>query len=94
MSNIGSRKGIVRISEELLNEMYTNDKLRQTVFSNLVIIRAEFHYISGMLEYHCVSPLFDELTMPGIVIPVYTLDVTREKDGKYVISAQKEQYSC
>ena len=94
MSNIVGRKGIVRISEELLNEMYTNGNLRQAVFSNLVIIRAEFHYISGILEYHCVSPLFDELTIPGVVIPVYTLNTTREKDGKYVISAQKEQYSC
>lgn len=51
------------------------------MFSNFVIIRAEFLYVMNKIEYTAFSPLFREVEQ-GEVVPTYHIVVTEERDKK------------
>lgn len=46
------------------------------IFSNFVIVRAEYIIEKGVIEYVALSPLFDAIG-EGLQPPYYELDVTR-----------------
>lgn len=71
------RRGSFKIGRELLDD--ATDELFEFM-SNFLILRAEYHYINGYIEYHAVSPLFD-LTDMDTIIPEYDFEITKRKDG-------------
>lgn len=89
MNSIESRKGIIRVSERVFREILGNKALRDEFCKNIVVSKAEFIYTENLFEYHCYSPLFEELTLPGIVIPRYEIVVNQTSEKLYKISAIK-----
>jgi len=69
-SEIRDRKGIFVISRTLLEDC---PDLVMKVMSKVIIFRAEFMFDKDAIEYHAVSPWFNEISL-GFEAPYYTVE--------------------
>jgi len=77
-----SRKGKFKVSID-----YTgNDELLLEFMSNFLIVRAEYRYDTGVIEYSAVSKLFEPVD-EGYEVPEYEFIINKEKGGKLDIKA-------
>jgi len=73
------RRGKFDVSRKLMEMCVNNEWLRECLFSNFVIVRAEFLYMEDKVEYTAFSPLFREVN-DGEETPKYSVIVTEERD--------------
>lgn len=85
ISNFSKRKGWFRVSAELLE----NATLELLEFmSHFLIIRAEFIFAAGCIEYHALSELFDPVE-DGYDIPEYDFIVEKDETGAINIKPKR-----
>ena len=75
------RKGKFYVSRRIGEMAIDNEWLRECLFSNFVIIRAEYLFYNDQIEYIAYSPLFREVE-EGESIPRYELIITEQKDDE------------
>ena len=89
--DISKRRGKFLISDNLIKDMVEgNAKLAKTIFSNVIIARAEAHY-PGTIEYMAYSPLFGEIE-PSAEVPNYNMIIRKSKqDGETILTLTAEE---
>jgi hypothetical protein len=90
IKDIQNRKGIVRISTELIYALALEDA--GVIFKDIFILGLECDFFTekgGTLIYKAVSIHFDEVR-EGEQIPHYLAEETRHKDGSLTIKWQKK----
>ena len=78
MKNLIHRRGRLRITRQLIREGKSEEILK--IFSNLVIIRAEYMLMGDEIEYEALSPLFRELKT-GEIEPGYEINIHNVFNG-------------
>ena len=68
---LDNRFGRIRLEIEVLED---NEELAREIMGQLIIVRAEFDYVTKQLEYTAHCPAF-ELLEPGQQAPWYDIEV-------------------
>jgi len=78
MWDLLNKPGRFSISRQLMREEQKENILK--VFSNMVVVRAEYMFVRDEIEYEAMSPLF-RTVKSGEILPTYKIIVNEIHDG-------------
>lgn len=84
-ADLVSRRGRFNVSKEFLNNPTS---VIFQLFSNFIIVRAEYMYDTDSVEYIAVSKLFSPVE-EGYETPDYKITIKEQDDGSYEIKAHR-----